>query len=85
MGGGDIKLMAAAGALWGVQISLTSIIFGALLGSVLGIALMIRKKLKADHHIPFGPFLGAGIWLSVLFGEELIYRYLLFIDNLIGG
>ena len=85
MGGGDIKLMAGAGALWGAQIALLSILFGALLGSLYGVLLMITKKINTEHQIPFGPFLGAGIWIAVLWGEKVMNAYLLFFDSLLGG
>lgn len=81
MGGGDIKLMAVIGALWGPEIALMSIVFGAFFGSFFGVLLMIRKKISADHHIPFGPFLSAGIWLAVLFGNQLLSAYLAFINT----
>lgn len=78
MGGGDIKLMAAAGALWGPKIALLAILFGAFTGSFYGIAVMLSRKLNSQHQIPFGPFLGAGIWIGILFGEEIINWYLSF-------
>lgn len=82
MGGGDIKLMAAAGALWGPEIALMGIVFGAFLGSLSGIPLILFKRLKADHHIPFGPFLGAGLWVAVIAGDFLLSSYVGFIDKM---
>lgn len=76
MGGGDVKLMAAAGALWGAQIVLPAIVIGALLGSIGGAIMMLLKRTDSDHRIPFGPFLGAGIWISVMAGEQLLNAYL---------
>ncbi|MBN1761237.1 MAG: prepilin peptidase [Chitinispirillaceae bacterium] len=76
MGGGDIKLMAAAGALWGAQNVLLAIIFGALIGSVYGIALMVLRKINSQHQIPFGPFLGGGIWVAVLYGTDILDWYI---------
>lgn len=84
MGGGDIKIMAAAGALWGAQTALMGILFGALLGSVFGITIMAIKKINTDHRIPFGPFLGAGIWIAVLYGKQILKMYLRYIDNAAG-
>ncbi len=82
MGGGDIKLMAAVGALWGPEIALMSIVFGALLGSLAGIPMLLFKRVEVDHRIPFGPFLGAGIWVSVTAGFFIVSSYISFIDNL---
>lgn len=75
MGFGDVKLMAAAGAIFGAKFSLMSIIFGAFFGSVIGLTLIALKKLDPDHHIPFGPFLGAGLWLSVIAGDLILKMY----------
>ena len=82
LGGGDIKMMAWFGALWGPQIALTGIVFGAFFGSAFGISLMMIKKLSSDHKIPFGPFLGAGVALSAFAGNDIFQAYLSFVDSL---
>ena len=82
MGGGDIKLMAFLGAVWGWKIALLSIMFGAVFGSILGVLLMAVRILPKDHQIPFGPFLGLGFWLAVLFGEELVRAYFQFVQGM---
>ncbi len=85
MGGGDIKLMAAAGALWGPKTALLAILFGSLSGSVYGIVTMSLRKAKSDHQIPFGPFLGGGIWIAALFGGEILKMYLIYVDTMAGS
>ncbi|MFP4164000.1 MAG: prepilin peptidase [Chitinispirillaceae bacterium] len=80
MGMGDVKLMACMGALWGVKIALLGIMFGALLGSIAGVVMMLSRKLDDDHRIPFGPFLGAGVVIAIFWGEQLLNAYL----NLLG-
>ncbi|HEX3019155.1 MAG TPA: prepilin peptidase [Chitinispirillaceae bacterium] len=82
MGFGDVKLMAAAGAIFGSKISLLSIVLGAFFGSVVGLSLITLKRLDADHHIPFGPFLGVGIWLAVIAGDLILETYCNFIGRL---
>jgi leader peptidase (prepilin peptidase)/N-methyltransferase len=84
MGGGDIKMMAAAGALWGPEIALIAIVFGAFLGSLAGLPMILLKKINPDHHIPFGPFLGAGLWISVIAGIKILEAYSQFIQGLVG-
>lgn len=79
MGGGDIKLMAAAGALFGPQCVLLAFLFGACFGAIYGIAIIIMKKLNSSHQIPFGPFLFAGIWVAVFAGKTILNAYLNFI------
>ncbi|NLW30812.1 MAG: prepilin peptidase [Fibrobacter sp.] len=81
MGGGDIKLMAAAGALFGLKVAFMGIVFGAFLGSIAGVAMLASKKISSDHHIPFGPFLGAGIWIAIFSGEQILEWYMNFVQN----
>ena len=76
MGGGDIKFIAAVGALLGWQKVLLVIVLGATLGSIIGLALMIAKKKDRKSQIPFGPFLAIGTLIAIFFGEDLISMYL---------
>lgn len=74
IGGGDVKLMAAAGLLIGWKLIVLAFLLGCILGSVIHI---IRMKVsKADHMLAMGPYLSAGIMLAVFFGEPLINWYL---------
>lgn len=76
MGGGDIKLMAMVGAFLGWKGALLTIMLGALTGSVVGMLLILLKRQKADHVIPFGPFLAFGALTAAFFGPDLIDWYL---------
>ncbi len=76
IGGGDIKLMAAAGVFAGTKLILLALFIGALYASVLAIFLLVSKKGSMKTAIPFGPFLSLGIITSVIFGERLITLYL---------
>ena len=60
MGGGDIKLMAGVGAFIGWQRVLLAIFIAAFIGSIIGIFLIITKKMKKRDMMPFGPCLAAG-------------------------
>ena len=76
MGMGDIKLMAAAGLLLGWDQILLALMIGAILGSVIGISLIVIKVIKPREAIPFGPFLATGIMTAMLFGEPIINWYI---------
>ncbi len=76
MGGGDIKMMAMVGALTGWKGVLLTTFLGSLLGSVIGIYLMVSKGKGRKTKIPFGPFLSAGSAITVLFGQEILRLYL---------
>lgn len=74
IGGGDIKLMAAAGLITGWQISILSFLTGCILGSVVH---LIRMKISGvEHKLALGPYLSVGIWISLLFGSPVIHWYL---------
>lgn len=74
IGGGDVKLMAAAGLLVGWKNILLALMLGAILGSVIHIA---RMRISGQEHmLAFGPYLAAGITIVMLYGEPVIRWYL---------
>ena len=76
MGYGDFKLFAALGAWLGWQMLLPVILVAAAVGAFYGIVLIVLKGRDRGSPIPFGPFLAASGWLTLLFGHELVARYL---------
>ena len=75
LGFGDVKLAAAAGFMLGWQ----KLIFAILIASVVGsIVLLILKFVRNDDknkEYPFGPFISAGVLLSLFFGTHIITWY----------
>ncbi len=76
MGGGDIKLLAMIGAFLGWTGVLVTVILASLVGSLLGIALILFWKKGRTHALPFGPFLALGALFHLFRGPELIAWYL---------
>ena len=77
MGGGDIKMMAMVGAVMGWKAVLLVTFLGSLIGSVVGVFLMIAKGKGRKTKIPFGPFLALGALITLFYGQELMaYWYL---------
>lgn len=74
MGGGDVKLMAAAGLLLGWKLIILSFVLGCVIGSIVHIARM--KLTHASRTLAFGPYLSIGILLSALWGSTWIQMYL---------
>jgi leader peptidase (prepilin peptidase)/N-methyltransferase len=72
MGGGDIKLMAMAGAVLGWKMVFLALFIGSVIGAIMGIFVLILKK---RHDFPFGPGLSMGILITYLFGMDIIIRY----------
>jgi leader peptidase (prepilin peptidase)/N-methyltransferase len=74
IGGGDIKLMAAAGLVLGWQLIILAFFLGCLYGSVIH---PIRMKVSRQGKVlAFGPYLSAGIITSIYFGNQMIKWYL---------
>lgn len=74
IGGGDIKLMAAAGMLLGWKKIILAFVLGCILGSVIHLVRM--RVTKAEHILAMGPYLSAGIFIAALWGDSLIWMYL---------
>lgn len=74
IGGGDIKLMAAAGLLLGWKLILVAFIAGCTLGSVIHITIMAMSR--GERMLAFGPYLSLGIVVSMIWGEQLAGWYL---------
>jgi leader peptidase (prepilin peptidase)/N-methyltransferase len=75
MGYGDFKLLAVLGAWLGWQMLPLIILLSAVVGAIVGIAMIIL--LDRDHQIPipFGPYLaGAGL-IALLWGQPIIDAY----------
>ena len=74
IGGGDIKLMAAAGLLLGWQKILLALFIGSVLGVVIHFTLMKFKG--KDRVLAFGPYLAVGIFIAMLYGDQILFWYL---------
>jgi leader peptidase (prepilin peptidase)/N-methyltransferase len=76
MGGGDIKLLAMMGAFLGWKSIPFIILASSLIGSVVGISMMLFQKKDSKLAIPFGPYLAFGAVLYIFYGRPLIMWYL---------
>ena len=80
MGYGDFKLLAALGAWLGLgphYLMLPLIIMlSAIVGAIVGIAMVVFKRHDRSVPIPFGPYLAAAGWIAMMYGPQIINRYL---------
>jgi leader peptidase (prepilin peptidase)/N-methyltransferase len=60
LGGGDVKLLAAIGAVLGWQGVLPTILIGSITGLLVGLPLVLFKARDLADPLPFGPFLSLG-------------------------
>ena len=75
MGYGDFKLLAMLGAWLGWQPLFVVILTSSLVGAIVGISMILLKKTERDTQIPFGPYLAAAGWMTLLWGDELMHFY----------
>jgi leader peptidase (prepilin peptidase)/N-methyltransferase len=72
LGLGDVKMIAAIGAFFGLHGALLTLIAGSLLGSVVGlIFIAATKKDSATYELPFGSFLGIAALGVAFFPPQL--------------
>ncbi len=76
MGYGDFKLLAALGAWLGWQQLPMIILMSAVVGAIVGISLMVFKQHDRSVPIPFGPYLAAAGWITMIWGEQIKNSYL---------
>jgi leader peptidase (prepilin peptidase)/N-methyltransferase len=76
MGYGDFKLLAAFGAWLGWRMLLPIVLLSAIAGALVGVALIVGRRHERGMPIPFGPFLAAAGWFAMMWGPQLVQRYL---------
>jgi len=76
MGHGDFKLLAALGAWLGWQALPTIILMSAVVGAIIGISMIVFRGRDRQLPIPFGPYLAAAGWITMLYGETIATAYL---------
>lgn len=75
IGGGDIKLMAAAGLLLGWELVIMAFFMGCILAAIIH---PVRMRVSnVSRVLAFGPYLSVGIVLALFFGNRIIDWYLL--------
>jgi len=75
MGYGDFKLLAMLGAWVGWQGLPVIVLLSSVVGAVVGIVLIVARGRDRNIPIPFGPYLAAAGWLTLLWGNDITARY----------
>lgn len=78
-GGGDVKLTAVCGFYLGGGNMAVAFFVALLLGGSYAIFLLATGRAKKGAHMPFGPFLGAGIVFAMFFGNAICSWYAAFL------
>lgn len=75
-GGGDIKLMFAAGLFLGWKATVIAFFIGLIAGGAYGVVCLARRKKGKKDHFAFGPFLCVGLVIAQFCGTGLMDRYI---------
>ena len=73
---GDVKMMALVGAFLGWPLALLTIFAGSLLGTLVGIFLILFRKSNLQTKLAFGVFLGVASALAAFRGLDFLVWYL---------
>jgi leader peptidase (prepilin peptidase)/N-methyltransferase len=76
MGYGDFKLLAALGAWLGWQQLPMIIMMSAVVGAVINVTMIVARGRDRSIPIPFGPYLAAAGWITMLWGETIKNTYI---------
>jgi len=76
IGGGDVRLGVMMGVWLGWPNVLVALFFAYLIGAVIGVVLLLTKKVQKGAAIPFGTFLAVGTFFAIYHGNEIIQWYL---------
>ena len=77
MGMGDVFLMGAVGALFGPVAVLVTLILSSVLGSIIGVVLILLSKTKLGGFtpIPYGPYICMGCLAWMFYGQQIVDWY----------
>jgi leader peptidase (prepilin peptidase)/N-methyltransferase len=75
MGRGDFKLLAVIGAWLGWQMLPLVILFSSMVGTMVGVGLIVTAKRGRHTPIPFGPYLVGGGLVALFWGNPLNRAY----------
>lgn len=76
MGMGDVKFAAALGLLLGWKLVLASLYAGYLFAALYFLFLKVFKKLPISNYVPMGPFFSLGVFIVVVWSQELFDLYI---------
>ncbi|MDO8513160.1 MAG: prepilin peptidase [bacterium] len=76
MGYGDIAIGALLGLVLGYPLAIVGLFMAFCAGGLVGVVLILAGYKKLTSAVPFGPFLTAGTFAALLYGERILNWYL---------
>lgn len=75
MGAGDMKLFFVLGLVLGMKSTILALFLASIFGAVIGSVLLLLKIIRRKQPVPFGPFIILGALLAYFYGESIIEWY----------
>jgi leader peptidase (prepilin peptidase)/N-methyltransferase len=75
MGLGDVKFMAGIGAFLGWQAVIFSLMLSSMIGSVVGVALIVLRKREWSSRIPYGPYIALAAVIWIFWGPRILSAF----------
>jgi len=75
MGGGDVKMLAMIGAFLGWKLVLVTLVLSSVIGSVVGLFVILLKRGGMKYALPFGTFLAFAALVASLAGDRIVNWY----------
>ncbi len=72
MGFGDVKFMGAIGAFLGWKATLFSLMISSVLGSIVGVTLIVIGRREWSSRLPYGPYIAAAAVIWMFGGGRLL-------------
>jgi leader peptidase (prepilin peptidase) / N-methyltransferase len=66
IGMGDLKLLISAGLLLGPLRTIQGVVWGAFVGGIVILLLLVTRRVTLKSYVPFGPFLIGGVLYAIL-------------------
>jgi leader peptidase (prepilin peptidase)/N-methyltransferase len=75
MGGGDVKMLAMAGAFLGWKQVLVTLVISSVAGSLIGMLVIALRRGGMKYALPYGTFLALGALVASLAGDAIVTWY----------
>ncbi len=75
MGGGDVKMLAMIGAFLGWKLVILTLVLSSLLGSLIGVGVLVVRRGGLKYALPYGTFLSLAALVSSLYGGRIVDWY----------
>ena len=76
LGMGDFKMLAMIGAFLGWRLTLVTLMMASLIGSMVGVVLIVSQRGDMKSALPFGTFLALGAVVAATVGNSILAWYL---------